>query len=68
MAKFEVEIEVPAVPSFLRVKLPGQKRGSSVPLSEFSEEQLRALGEAYTEQLLSAKGSRRKKHPAENAA
>ena len=52
MAKIEVNIDTPKVPNNLRARMPFAKRGTPVPLSHFSVEQLEKVGKAWTEALL----------------
>ncbi len=52
----EVEIEIPMVPNFLRY---GDRK--LLPLSAFSEEELRDVAAAWTKELLS-KAKSKKKH------
>lgn len=50
MAKFTVDIETPMVPNFLKVKLPGQKRG--IAISDFTDDQLKAVADAWALELI----------------
>ncbi len=40
MAEISVTVTTPKVPAFIEVKMPGAKKATRLPLSEFSEEDL----------------------------
>lgn len=52
MANIEVSVRTPAVPSTLTLDLPGSSRGARLDLSEFTETDLKKVGEAWTAALL----------------
>jgi hypothetical protein len=47
---FTAEVEVPQVPNFLRSTLA--PLGASIPVDALTEEELRRVGEAWTEALI----------------
>ena len=55
MAEFKATITTPEPPAKLRVSMPGQAKGSLVPLSEFTENQLSAITKEYGEKLQAAR-------------
>lgn len=48
----EIEIEVPAIPNFVRNLVKGRDKAILVPISDFTEEELRQIGKEWTEKLV----------------
>lgn len=53
----QTEIVVPSTPNFLQVRI-GSKEVVTVPIKDFSEDELRDIGKKWTEELV-AKSRRR---------
>jgi len=54
----KTEIQQPAVPAFLKVRLGSGSETTLVPVKDFSEEELREVGRRWTEDLV-ARSKRR---------
>ncbi len=52
MANIEARITTPAAPEYLATEIAGRARPMKLPLSAFSEAELKAVGAEYTEALL----------------
>lgn len=58
MLKIQTEVECPSVPNFIKTK-----RGETVSIGDFTDDQLRTVGEYWTMQLLRAAEKNRKNLP-----
>ena len=67
MASIEARVTTPAVPQTLEVMFPGRARPSRLPLSAFSEEELRKVGEEWTAALVLDADAQRTIGPPEKA-
>ena len=53
----KTEVVNPSVPNFIQVRVGNKKEVVTVPVQDFSEEELREIGKRWTEDLV-AKGRR----------
>jgi hypothetical protein len=47
----KTEIQTPTTPNFIHVQI-GKDQSNTVPISDFSEEELREIGKKWTEDLV----------------
>lgn len=47
------EIETPTIPNFVRVRV-GKQETVTIPISELTEEQIREIGERWTNDLITS--------------
>lgn len=47
------EIETPTIPNFVRVRV-GKQETVTIPISELAEEQIREIGERWTNDLITS--------------
>lgn len=64
ITNLSAEVMIPNVPAFLRVKSFGADRAGTLPIESFTDEQLKAVGEQWTQNLIDiAKANRNKPTP-----
>jgi len=49
----KTEIQTPTTPNFIQVRI-GRQESNTVPISDFSEEELREIGKKWTEDLVAS--------------
>lgn len=57
--KISLDLEVPMVPGFLRIRLPNGE-SATIPIDELEDEKLRQIGALWVEKLVSTAQSKRK--------
>ena len=60
--KIEIEIEAPTVPNFLRNIVKGRDKAILVPVQDFTDDELRKIGEEWTELLIKNAKKKRKQN------
>lgn len=55
MATVEMQVRLPNVPERLTIDVESSKKGMTLPLSAFSEEDLRQVGKDYGEAMLAVR-------------
>lgn len=54
----KTEIQTPTTPNFIQVRI-GKDQSTTVPISDFSEEELREIGKKWTEDLVASARKRK---------